>query len=224
MIVKDAQAMIDAPRVTEVVDELKVVSDRLIKAAYPGLLGRGVSTLGKCKKGIASLTSGAFSIRCELTQAIEPGVRSIATEQVGDGGKVDVVELVPSEVADTCDRDFKMAMSRSSILFATGKAVIAPQSKPLLQEIAKIAQRCLLPLRIEGHTDNAGQPAANITLSEARANAVRDSLVGLGVNASLMTAKGFGQDQPIADNKLPSGAMNPAGMAKNRRIEIKAAR
>jgi outer membrane protein OmpA-like peptidoglycan-associated protein len=217
LIVRDAQGMINAPRVTAVVDELKVQSDRLIKTEYPAVLQRGVATLGQCKKGISSFTNGAFSIRCELPQVVEPTVRANAVAQIADG-KIDVVELVPSEVADTCDRDFKLAMSRSTILFASGKAIIALQSQPLLQEISKIAQRCTIPLLIEGHTDNAGLPASNVTLSELRATAVRDALVKLGVNASLLTAKGYGQEKPIVENTTP------INMAKNRRIEIKAAR
>jgi outer membrane protein OmpA-like peptidoglycan-associated protein len=71
-----------------------------------------------------------------------------------------------------------------------------------------------LKLSIEGHTDNVGTPASNKTLSEQRAKAVLDAVVKLDVAANRMTALGWGQDKPIADNRSEDGR------AKNRRVEI----
>ena len=71
-----------------------------------------------------------------------------------------------------------------------------------------------LRLAIEGHTDNAGTPAHNQTLSEARAQAVVANLVGAGIAASRLTAAGFGQSKPVADNATDEGR------AQNRRVEL----
>ena len=65
-----------------------------------------------------------------------------------------------------------------------------------------------------GHTDNTGSKATNQRLSAARATAVRDLLISKGVDASRMTAKGYGPDKPVADNKTV------AGRAANRRVEL----
>ena len=72
-----------------------------------------------------------------------------------------------------------------------------------------------LKLLIRGHTDNVGKPEANVQLSKARAQAVKDYLVGKGVKAERLRVEGRGPDEPVADNKTF------AGRAKNRRIEFK---
>jgi len=71
-----------------------------------------------------------------------------------------------------------------------------------------------LCLRIEGHTDNQGNVGANQTLSEKRAQAVVAWLTANGVQADRLTAKGFGQTRPVADNSTDEGR------AKNRRVEL----
>jgi OmpA family len=71
-----------------------------------------------------------------------------------------------------------------------------------------------LRLRIDGHTDDVGQPAANQALSEKRAAAVKAWLVARGVDAKRLEAKGFGQTKPAAANDTPEGRQN------NRRVEL----
>jgi len=101
------------------------------------------------------------------------------------------------------------------IQFDTGKATIQPASESVLGEIVKLLQQNpSLKLRVEGHTDNQGNAAANQALSEKRAQAVVAWLTGKGVNASRLTAKGFGASKPVADNGTEDGR------AKNRRVEL----
>jgi len=101
------------------------------------------------------------------------------------------------------------------IHFATGQAVILPDSEAILQQIVKLLQNNPgLKLRVEGHTDNQGNAAANQTLSEKRAQAVVAWLSGHGVAAARLAAKGFGASKPVADNA------NDDGRAKNRRVEL----
>jgi OOP family OmpA-OmpF porin len=71
-----------------------------------------------------------------------------------------------------------------------------------------------LNIRIEGHTDDVGSAKYNIGLSGKRAQAIKDYLVGKGIEPSRITTKGLGYSQPIADNDTPKGR------SLNRRAEI----
>jgi outer membrane protein OmpA-like peptidoglycan-associated protein len=73
-------------------------------------------------------------------------------------------------------------------------------------------------ISIEGHTDNTGTAAGNQKLSEKRAAAVKNYLVKKGIDADRMSASGYGQTKPVADNKTS------AGRASNRRVEFKIAK
>jgi outer membrane protein OmpA-like peptidoglycan-associated protein len=72
-----------------------------------------------------------------------------------------------------------------------------------------------LAVELAGHTDNVGKPDYNAKLSEARVNTVRGWLVGKGVKPERLTAKGYGDAQPVATNDAPEGR------AKNRRVELR---
>ena len=101
------------------------------------------------------------------------------------------------------------------IRFETGKAAILPDSESVLGEIVKLLQQNPdLKLRVEGHTDNQGNAAANQSLSEKRAQAVVAWLTAHGVEAGRLTAKGLGQTKPVEDNSTEDGR------AKNRRVEL----
>jgi outer membrane protein OmpA-like peptidoglycan-associated protein len=110
----------------------------------------------------------------------------------------------------------KVDFAAQNILFATGSYKLLSSSNKGLNDVVKILQdEPDLKLSIDGHTDNTGTPEKNQTLSENRANAVKNYLVSKGIDESRLTAAGHGQDQPIADNKTA------AGRQKNRRVELK---
>ena len=101
------------------------------------------------------------------------------------------------------------------IAFDNGKATIKKKSYPLLDQIAQtFIDNPDFIIEVQGHTDNVGKAKLNKELSEKRANAVMNYLIGKGVPAGRMTAKGFGDEMPIADNKTK------AGREKNRRVEF----
>jgi outer membrane protein OmpA-like peptidoglycan-associated protein len=90
-----------------------------------------------------------------------------------------------------------------------------PKSFGLLAEIAgALRARPSMRVRIEGHTDTQGPRQRNMSLSQARAEAVRTHLVGLGLDGGRMEAIGYGPDQPIETNRTT------AGREKNRRVEF----
>ena len=104
---------------------------------------------------------------------------------------------------------------KQKIFFETNKSTIKSQSFGLLSEIANVLQtRSTMRIRIEGHTDTQGPRSRNLTLSQARADAVRFHLEGLGVPRARMESVGFGPDQPIETNRTT------AGREKNRRVEF----
>jgi OmpA-OmpF porin, OOP family len=101
------------------------------------------------------------------------------------------------------------------INFDTDKTTIKPDSQPIVAEIVKLLQaNPTLKLTVEGHTDNAGTPAHNQTLSEGRANVVVGTLMAQGIAGDRLQAKGFGQTKPLADNGSEDGR------SKNRRVEL----
>jgi len=86
-----------------------------------------------------------------------------------------------------------------SVYFETGSATLAPRSYPLLDDVAGVLldNPGLLTVRIEGHTDTQGRAADNLSLSQARAEAVRDYLVEAGVASERLEPVGFGEEQPV---------------------------
>lgn len=101
------------------------------------------------------------------------------------------------------------------IEFETSSAIIKPESYNELDEILKssvVAEG--LKVGVYGHTDNSGNSDSNKKLSEERANSVKSYLISKGLATNRIEAKGFGQTQPIADNK------SVEGKAKNRRVQI----
>ena len=107
-------------------------------------------------------------------------------------------------------------LSRTVLNFPTASAILPAASMPALQQAADRIKS--LPagtvIEIGGHTDNTGDAAANLSLSQRRADAVRDALVKDGVAASMLTARGYGETKPIASNDTPDGRL------QNRRTEF----
>jgi OOP family OmpA-OmpF porin len=112
--------------------------------------------------------------------------------------------------------DLVKALNLMNIYFDTGSATITADSQETLTSAATAIKQAPADTRIEvgGHTDNTGDAAANMTLSQQRADAVATRLGELGVAAGTLTAKGYGQDKPRADNGTDGGR------AQNRRIEF----
>ena len=105
-----------------------------------------------------------------------------------------------------------------TILFDTNKATFKEQTYPVLQAmVAILKQYPTSKFSLEGHTDSDGKDAANLTLSDNRAGAVKAYLIESGIETGRLTSIGYGESKPLATNKTK------AGKAQNRRVEVKLA-
>lgn len=125
---------------------------------------------------------------------------------VSNGG-CPIIDMEEQEILNTAFKNLE---------FNTGKSTIKSTSFSSLDELGSLLiKKESFRLLIEGYTDNVGRDAANMSLSQNRAIAVKDYLVKKGVAASRIDAKWYGETMPIADNN------SAEGRAKNRRVEMK---
>lgn len=134
----------------------------------------------------------------------------------GDG-VLDNVDQCPGTPRGTavdavgCPR--KGSVTLHGVTFEFNSATLTPASRPILDEVAAdLKKHPRLKVELQGHTDSVGADAYNLKLSQRRADSVMEYLQSQGVSSSQLTAKGYGETQPIADNKLEGGR------AENRRV------
>ena len=141
----------------------------------------------------------------------EKAARALAEKKLADALKS--LEEIAKVARD--QRGLVITLS-GEVLFITGKSTLLPLAKDKLTTVAKYLQQEPDDKRIvvEGHTDSVGKDDANMKLSQARADAVREFLVMQGVRPDRISAVGKGKTTPIADNKTAEGRAN------NRRVEI----
>jgi len=128
----------------------------------------------------------------------------------------------PGLLPDGCPRKYKLVEVRrdrieirQQVKFASGKYTVLSASHALLEQVMQVLRDYpRMKLRIEGHTDNVGKDAANVALSQRRADSVKSWLVKKGVEPSRLEAQGLGPQRPIASNRTAKGK------AQNRRTEF----
>jgi outer membrane protein OmpA-like peptidoglycan-associated protein len=161
--------------------------------------------------------AGAFAVgRGAHTVLVQvPGYAVHQEEvQVVPGGEALVrVQLAPTVVRITAER----IEIDEKVHFETGRAVIKSDSFDLLEEVAGVilAHPNIGRIEVAGHTDSRGSDTFNQTLSQRRAEAVRDFLVQAGVSEDRLLAAGYGETEPIETNRMDSGR------AANRRVEFR---
>ena len=118
-------------------------------------------------------------------------------------------------ILSTRDTARGLIANMSDVLFKTGSFELLPGARERLAKVSGIVLAYpSLHLQIEGHTDSVGTDDYNQTLSEKRADAVRDYLVQQGIAADSIEARGLGKTLPIASNETPEGRQ------QNRRVEL----
>ena len=161
----------------------------------------------------------------------EPGLKRLkgcpdrGTGDRDKDGTIDKDDLCPDTPGPKANKGCPELINReflekaSRVLFKSGSAILEPQSKVILDQLANeilTASKKFgkLTIRLEGHTDSDGTNEANLELSRNRARSVKDHLVSKGVDITWISTAGYGEEQPIATN-----ATNP-GKAQNRRVQI----
>jgi OOP family OmpA-OmpF porin len=158
--------------------------------------------------GVASNASVRDRVVELLTTGLPDGYESVANIRIEEAAAVPVA-------ADECQDQLNEILAGNIIRFEVNSADIREESSTVLDRLLETAQRCPdTRIEIAGHTDADGSDEYNLRLSQARAEAVRLYLVDRGVSGGRLTARGYGESQPIADNDTD------AGKARNRRIEF----
>ena len=112
-------------------------------------------------------------------------------------------------------KDLLFALNDSVVNFASGSADVPNSMAPFLKTAAADLKQLKAGhvLEIAGYTDNTGDAALNLALSQKRAESVREALIKYGADPDMLVAKGYGEADPVASNDTPEGRL------KNRRIE-----
>ncbi len=121
-------------------------------------------------------------------------------------------DITANEMLDALNKDGFVTLN---ILFETGKSTIQKESIPMIDQMYELMKgEPALKISIEGHTDNTGDARLNKTLSDERAKSVMNALIAKGIDKTRLSAVGWGQEKPVADNRTEEGR------TKNRRVEI----
>jgi outer membrane protein OmpA-like peptidoglycan-associated protein len=190
---------------------------------YGFLRADGYITAHRVKDG-QDVTVAVFFAQYSNPRTVEifkpsqfPADQIMAVVDVVTAKAVDIrmVEVKAADMADALATKGSIALY--GIYFDTDKAEVKGESKPTLDEVATLLKiDRSMRLEISGHTDNTGDKAHNAKLSQARAQAVLQALVGqYGIDAKRLAAKGYGDTKPVAPNT------SEENRAKNRRVELK---
>ena len=145
-------------------------------------------------------------------QAKEAALSRKEAQLLAEAAAADARSRAPA-AAPATGASKQMALNDSA--FAPGAATLRPEARSNVSAIVAFVNRDKTKqIRIEGHTDDGGNANADLVLSQRRAEAVRDALVGAGVDSRRITTFGMGQAQPVASNTTNEGR------AKNRRVDV----
>lgn len=182
-------------------------------------------------EALAELQSGRVMVRTDRVEIsgvsgnpdVSARISRILSDGLGQGAVYDVrvrydEALDPVQQAPTperCEAQVQAILVDNKITFAPGAATLDSDSRQALDQIADVLRDCgALELEVAGYTDSQGRAETNLALSQARAEAVINALLSRRVLVSGMEARGYGAENPIADNATAEGR------EANRRIEM----
>ncbi len=183
-------------------------------------------------EALSLLSNGAVTVTAkEVTITGKTGhadasaqIASLLAEKLGDGTTFDIgidyVERLDPTLGlpspEECEARIVEIIGDRKITFEPGSATLDKSAENILDELAEMLKTCgEIPMEIGGHTDSQGRESMNQELSQERAQSVLDALRDRLVPTRAYSVKGYGEEQPIADNGTE------AGREANRRIEFK---
>ncbi|MCB9966402.1 MAG: OmpA family protein [Geminicoccaceae bacterium] len=209
---------------TEVV--LTLLTDELVSVASSRPISIGTELfdltdgLKKLEEAasVSVIPSGSvtFDFVFRRNDATGPVIVAAAPSATSDTtGAATAVETKGDFSAEECAGRFDIMSRTGAIYFRTGSAVLDQESRPLLDTVVAIVERCPgVAVRVAGHTDSVGPDELNQALSEARARSVTTYLEEHGVPAARLQSIGYGETRPVAPNDTPWNR------SRNRRIEF----
>lgn len=220
-------------------DRMRAAVESLARARFgqvdSALLGDTTVPDGWTLRAIAALEAldalerGTITVTPDLvkvsgvsgSQTASDGVAARLSQRLGAGARYELAirydrrldPLLDLPLGVECVDRLNAAMQQSEIGFEPNRSVIAGDPKPTLARLAETMAQCTdFRIEIGGHTDAQGSEAFNAELSRTRAQAVLEAMRQAGIDTGHMTARGYGESQPVADND------SDAGREANRRI------
>ncbi|HEV8718173.1 MAG TPA: OmpA family protein [Candidatus Binatia bacterium] len=190
-----------------------------IVGAAVGNPGAGAAIGGALGAGAGALVGDRLQKRdqelSEQQQQIEQQKQEITRNQ-------QLIDDLKKQNLEARETERGVVVNLPDVLFEFGKADLTGDARAKVGNISEVLNNQAQGRRvsIEGHTDSIGSDAYNQKLSERRAENVASTLENGGVSAERVTAKGYGKRYPVAPNSNSDGSDNPAGRAKNRRVEV----
>jgi outer membrane protein OmpA-like peptidoglycan-associated protein len=189
-------------------------------AALPALLHALSTATGAASikyDGDKVTLSGKVADQATKATAARAAAAAVPGAVIANELEVPVVAKPP--VSQAC-QTFEVRLARfnaeNKLVFLSGTDTLNDASRPSVTKVAKLLLSCAtFDVEVSGHTDNLGNPATSLPLSQRRADAVKTALVKLGVPAGRITSRGYGETRPVAPNTTS------AGRIANRRVEIR---
>jgi OmpA-OmpF porin, OOP family len=199
-------------------------ADAGLPDGWPTRVLAGIEALGELESGTLLVRADTVEVAGVTgSQQAQARITQLLSGKLGQGQsfKVNVrydEELDPLAALPTpeeCKAEIDTATARQKITFTPGSAEIAQAAQATISALADILTDCPgIKMEIAGHTDAQGSEGGNLALSQARAEAVLLALQGRGIDVVGLSAKGYGEATPIADND------SDTGREANRRIEF----
>jgi outer membrane protein OmpA-like peptidoglycan-associated protein len=207
---------------TEFVDKLTI--DEKTALPNPGALSALLHALSTATgevsvkyDGAKVTLSGKVADRATKATAARAAASAVPGAVIANELQVPAIPKPPvSEACQTFEPRLAQVTAENKIIFLSGTAIVNDPSKISVVRIAALLKSCdTYDVEVGGHTDNLGSPATSLPLSQQRADAVKATLVKLGVPAGRITSRGYGETRPVAPNTTS------AGRIANRRVEIR---